>query len=294
MLALRSPSAESPRFADRKDGFELRSNQGGNGGAGLRFRPGLAVFLAMMLGSISPAGADVLVSNFAEPERAATPMGNNPNPVPPPDMGPWYWAAQSFTTDSMPYGLDSIEVIAGEASDTPPPEIFAALYTDNLGAIGTLIDNLGVATNLIGAHSARAFTPFNPITLDPDTTYWFVLGVYAPGDGTYFWYYADSQLFSGPGSIGAFADSDTSGSVWNYNNVRPYFIQVNVSTTLDSDGDGVDDPTDVCCNTPPGTAVDAAGRPIGDLDLDCDNDLDDFAIFSGGVTGPLSDPTQCP
>ena len=62
----------------------------------------------------------------------------------------------------------------------------------------------------------------------------------------------------------------------------------------DLDGDGVIDSIDVCCNTPPGTAVDATGRPIGDLDLDCDNDLNDFAIFSGGVTGPLSDPAGCP
>jgi hypothetical protein len=62
----------------------------------------------------------------------------------------------------------------------------------------------------------------------------------------------------------------------------------------DLDGDGVIDPLDVCCNTPPGAAVDAVGRPIGDLDLDCDNDLADFQLYSRGFTGPLSSPIECP
>lgn len=56
---------------------------------------------------------------------------------------------------------------------------------------------------------------------------------------------------------------------------------------VDTDGDGVDDVIDVCDNTPPGIAVDAQGRPRGDLDRDCDVDLDDFAIFQGNMTGPL-------
>lgn len=294
MFNPRKRFSEPYSFANLKDELGLRCNLRRTRDAGFQFRLGLAALVIHMLGSPAPSRADVLVSNLAEPERAATPIGNNPNPVDPPDGGPWYWAAQSFSTDATMYMLDSIEVIAGEASDTPPPEIFAALYTDDMGAIGTLIDTFTVTTDLNGAHSVRTFTPFNPISLNPDTTYWFVLGVYDPGDGTYFWYYADSQLFTGPGSIGTFADSDTASAVWNYNNIRPYFIQVNVTTALDTDGDGVDDPIDVCCNTPPGTSVDATGRPIGDLDLDCDNDLDDFAIFSGGVTGPLSDPAGCP
>ena len=56
---------------------------------------------------------------------------------------------------------------------------------------------------------------------------------------------------------------------------------------VDSDGDGVDDAIDVCNNTPPGTAVDAEGRPLGDIDLDCDDDLEDYALFQQGFTGPL-------
>jgi len=56
---------------------------------------------------------------------------------------------------------------------------------------------------------------------------------------------------------------------------------------LDRDGDGVDDAADVCCDTPLGTAVDASGRPLGDLDGDCDVDLLDFAEMQDGFTGPL-------
>lgn len=55
---------------------------------------------------------------------------------------------------------------------------------------------------------------------------------------------------------------------------------------LDSDGDGVDNAIDVCLDTPPGVAVDAQGRPLGDLDLDCDCDENDFALFQLAYTGP--------
>ncbi len=57
---------------------------------------------------------------------------------------------------------------------------------------------------------------------------------------------------------------------------------------VDSDGDGVDDAHDMCNNTPTDTAVDLEGRPRGDLDQDCDIDLDDFARFQQGFTGPLA------
>ncbi|MFH0981740.1 MAG: SUMF1/EgtB/PvdO family nonheme iron enzyme [Planctomycetota bacterium] len=61
----------------------------------------------------------------------------------------------------------------------------------------------------------------------------------------------------------------------------------------DIDGDGVDDALDVCNNTPPGTAVDAEGRPLGDIDRDCETDLEDYALFQQGMTGPLPPLGAC-
>jgi hypothetical protein len=58
----------------------------------------------------------------------------------------------------------------------------------------------------------------------------------------------------------------------------------------DHDGDGVADGIDVCCETPAGITVDATGRPLGDLDGDCDVDQSDFGLFQANLTGPL--PTQ--
>ncbi len=55
----------------------------------------------------------------------------------------------------------------------------------------------------------------------------------------------------------------------------------------DRDGDLVHDLHDVCDNTPAGTAVDTEGRPLGDVDLDCDYDLDDIALSRSAFTGPL-------
>ena len=58
----------------------------------------------------------------------------------------------------------------------------------------------------------------------------------------------------------------------------------------DVDGDGVDDTIDVCGNTPPGTVVDAQGRPLGDVDRDCDADLHDYTLLQQGFTGSLAPP----
>ncbi|MCB9867668.1 MAG: hypothetical protein H6816_13665 [Phycisphaerales bacterium] len=67
---------------------------------------------------------------------------------------------------------------------------------------------------------------------------------------------------------------------------------VGTAWAADIDGDGVPDGADVCCNTPLGVAVDGAGRPLGDVDFDCDVDLADFAVFAANLTGPLA-PVSC-
>lgn len=54
---------------------------------------------------------------------------------------------------------------------------------------------------------------------------------------------------------------------------------------MDSDGDGVTDGDDICCDTHAGVSVDEWGRPLGDLDLDCDIDLNDFTVFQRNLRG---------
>jgi hypothetical protein len=54
----------------------------------------------------------------------------------------------------------------------------------------------------------------------------------------------------------------------------------------DIDGDGVPNVIDVCDFTPPGVPVDDQGRPRADLNLDCEVDLRDFAIFQNSMFGP--------
>lgn len=58
----------------------------------------------------------------------------------------------------------------------------------------------------------------------------------------------------------------------------------------DCNGNGVDDGVpnelDVCDYTPPGAQVEPDGGVLGDLDGDCDVDLEDFAIMQNRFTGP--------
>lgn len=65
-----------------------------------------------------------------------------------------------------------------------------------------------------------------------------------------------------------------------------HFAPAFAARAADADGDGVDDALDVCCATPAGIPVNAEGRPLGDLDGDCDCDLVDYALFAQSFTGP--------
>lgn len=63
---------------------------------------------------------------------------------------------------------------------------------------------------------------------------------------------------------------------------------------VDSDGDGVVDPSDLCPNTPPGTAVDASGCPAAPADSDGDGVADPIDQCPGTPPGTVVDATGCP
>ncbi|MDA1179125.1 MAG: hypothetical protein O2931_10060 [Planctomycetota bacterium] len=182
----------------------------------------------------STTGQSVLVSNLSQPVRDATPIGNNPNPADPVGLPvtPWYWGAQSFQTDNQQHALASIDAMVGGGSNAPLPVVVAELRTDNEGVIGDLITTF-LAPGVDGPDSARTFAPVLPVTLDPNTKYWFVLGSEDPGDGTYYWSYAEGNASEGNGVLGGFADTTESGVDWTYRSDNPYFIQVNVTHIVD-------------------------------------------------------------
>ena len=74
----------------------------------------------------------------------------------------------------------------------------------------------------------------------------------------------------------------------------PVYGQTTVTGGLiDTDGDGVFDVNDVCCNTPANLIVDENGRPLGDIDRDCDVDLNDFALLQKNMSSLFDSVGSC-
>lgn len=88
------------------------------------------------------------------------------------------------------------------------------------------------------------------------------------------------------GNITDWADAIIDEVRYGDSALSPSEFLFNPSLVGDGDGDGVPDGTDVCPDTPSGAAVDAEGRPIGDLNQNCRTDMADFALFQQGFTGP--------
>jgi hypothetical protein len=236
-----------------------------------------------------PSG--VLVSNLAEPLRYATPIGNNPNPVAPPEGEgqPWYWGAQKFTNDGQPHQLVSIGAKIGGGSTEPAPVVVAELRADSGGVMGDLIATLS-APDLSGDIAGRELTPDAAVTLTPGADYWVLLGSQSPGDGTYFWQYANSNFAVGSGTLGNYADSNDSGATWVYRSVDfPYFLQVNVADVAppvaDFDGDGVVDGADLARWQVGFGMAEGALLEQGDADVDGDIDGADFLAWQRQLGG---------
>ncbi|MCH7700352.1 MAG: exo-alpha-sialidase [Planctomycetes bacterium] len=89
----------------------------------------------------------------------------------------------------------------------------------------------------------------------------------------------DADLLFGRTTI---PDSDNDGVPDSEDNC----VDVANSDQTDEDLDGVGDACDACLNTLAGSVVDDTGRALGDIDMDCDVDLLDFAILQGNFSGP--------
>jgi hypothetical protein len=126
--------------------------------------------------------------------------------------------------------LDSIEAIVGNGANSP--DVVAQLRKADINGdidvtAGGLLTTF-TAPDMSGATSVRTFLPDSPVTLLASETYWFLLG--SSNAGTYDWSYADTNLSTGPGVLGNFADSTDAGASWIvHDGDFPYYIQVNVS-----------------------------------------------------------------
>lgn len=176
----------------------------------------VAVLGLALAGSASCRASVVLVDNLAEATRGTTPVALD------------LWAAQSFTTDGNSYTLFNIVTVVGDGVGA---DVVAQLRRADMdGKVDTstagLLTEFGVPS-VSGALAPRTFTPFVEVSLDPNTTYFFVLG--NRSTASYGWSYAATNDFVGPGSFGNYNYSSDQGASWeNFGGDFPYLMQVNV------------------------------------------------------------------
>jgi hypothetical protein len=177
-------------------------------------RAPLAIAGLLSLASVPlPSAAVVIVSDFGEDVRAATPIAN-----------PEFWGAQSFVPD-LDYSLESVAALMGNATGIPDAVI--ELRADAAGEVDTSPGGL-IATfavpDLSGPLAVKTFTPNTPVTLTGGTSYWFVVGT---ATETFDWAYVADFNPTGPGAISTYADSSDAGATWiNRDFDFPYFIEV--------------------------------------------------------------------
>lgn len=71
------------------------------------------------------------------------------------------------------------------------------------------------------------------------------------------------------------------------------FVPAVPAGAYDSPGDGIADSWDRCCGARFAIEVNDEGQPLGELERDCDADLEDYAPFGKSFTGPLPPCLPC-
>lgn len=167
----------------------------------------------------TPARADILVSNIAEPERGFNTLDH------------LTWAAQGFETDAHGYTLTDIMAIVGDESGSSGAfaQIRGSTLSGDMDTSAAGLLSTFTVPSLLGPHSARTFTPTSLVILAPSTRYYFELG--ATGPGSYEWSYAEGNGSTGPGSFSQYEYSFDGGGTWaSFGTLNPFHLQVDVTS----------------------------------------------------------------
>lgn len=165
-------------------------------------RIGFAVVLGgIAYGSASPsAKASTLFSNLSQPVDASTSNASV------------FWNASAFTTDSHSYSLS--DIVVPIHVDSGPTNFTLDIRSDASGSPGAVLDTLTATTPIPSSFGNVVFTPDNPLTLQPGTTYWVSADV---SQGIVDWQFTKSLGSTGPASLATnnYADSQDLGTTWN-------------------------------------------------------------------------------
>lgn len=169
------------------------------------------VLLFVFAGSL--AAQTVVVSNLSE-----TPNGDG-GPSYDPGFPPFMpatsgWQANSFTTSTSMLQLDGI-IFKSAYSESPTP-LTVKIFSDSTGNPGSAVATLGSAIDVGGGY--YKFSPTSALTLDSNTTYWWVASL-SGATMTSFRIpvtYSVNETSSYGWTIGSrFAQSTNGGSTWN-------------------------------------------------------------------------------
>lgn len=183
----------------------------------------LATLLSLMFALAAQAPANVIVSNIPDPFVQHLDLAAQ--------ISSSTWFAQPFQTDAQSYILTYILAAIGDREDSPAVEAKLLDLSDLAAPI-----TVGELT-LMGALSEDIievvqFLPASPITLKPNKTYYFALGV-SSGDGDevedqYYWQIAGaSGNLDGDGTIpDQYAINQEAGGWTLVNGEMPLLIAV--------------------------------------------------------------------